>query len=238
MRNVIRKIYLTIFFVITIGVIFCFNAPATSVKAADSFKYDVNADGKVNFVSIGDSMTNGYGLFEYYPVSEVSNTEYMTYVEFEHGKLAQGIRNDKYDVNVDYSSRFGFNTYVEDTYAGLFANYLEEQNPDKEVNWAPMAISGLTPESFLYVMTNGEYVGTPETDDFWNPMLDYINETGEREYVDRNDTNRAWVASIARGCISIQNNLPLVGVKKVFAIYKESSPFPQVASTQIPPFFA
>ena len=190
MRNVIRKIYLAIFFVIITGAIFCFKTP---VSAANSSNYDVNADGKVNFVSIGDSMTNGYGLFEYYPVSEVTNTEYLTYSEFEYGKIAEELRNDKYDKNVNYASRYGFNVYVQDTYAGLFANYLEEQNPNKEVNWAPMAISGLTPESFLYVMTNGEFVGTPETDDFWNPFLDYNNETGEREKLP-NDLNRPWVA--------------------------------------------
>ena len=72
-------------------------------------------------------------------------------------------------------------------------DYLEEQNPDKEVNWAPMAISGLTPEAFLYVMTNGEYIGTPEVDDQWNPLLDYNNEPGERGKID-NDGSRAWIA--------------------------------------------
>ena len=190
MRNVIRKIYLAIFFVIITGAIFCFETP---VSAANSSGYDVNADGKVNFVSIGDSMTNGYGLFEYYPVSEVVNTEYLTYSELEFGKIGTGLRNDKYVANVDYSSRYGFNVYVQDTYTGLFANYLEEQNPDKEVNWAPMAISGLTPEAFLYVMTNGEYIGTPEVDDQWNPLLDYNNETGERGKID-NDGSRAWIA--------------------------------------------
>ena len=193
MRNVVRKIYLAIFFVIITGAIFCFTAPATSVKAADSSKYDVNADGKVNFVSIGDSMTNGYGLFEYYPVSQVTNTDILTYSELEFGKLGEELRNDKYDENVDYSSTYGFNVQVPDTYTGLFASYLEEQNPDKEVNWAPMAISGLTPESFLYIMTNGEYIGTPETDNEWNPLVEYIVETGEREKID-NDGSRAWIA--------------------------------------------
>ena len=191
MRNVIRKIYLAVFSVIMTGTIFCF--ASTSVNAADSSNYDVNADGKVNFVSIGDSMTNGYGLFEYYPVSEVVNTPYLTYSEIEYANIAEELRNEKYDENVDYASRYGFNVYVEDTYAGLFASYLEEQNPDKEVNWAPMAISGLTPESFLYIMTNGEYIGTPETDDQWNPLLDYNFDTGVREKV-KNDTSRAWVA--------------------------------------------
>ena len=59
MRNVIRKFYLAIFMVVITGAIVFLNTPATLVNAADSTYYDVNADGKINFVSIGDSMTNG-----------------------------------------------------------------------------------------------------------------------------------------------------------------------------------
>ena len=195
MRNVIRKIYLAIFFFIITGTIFCFT---TSVNAADSAKYDVNADGKVNFVSIGDSMTNGYGLFEYYPVSEVTNTEYLTYSELEYGEIAEELRNEKYDENVNYASTYGFDVYVQDTYAGLFANYLEEQNPDKEVNWASMAISGLTPQAFVYIMSNGEYIGDQNVDDSWNPLIEYDVETGERVKVNY-DSSRAWTALEGRG---------------------------------------
>lgn len=107
-------------------------------------------DGPIKYVSLGESMTNGYGTVGYYPV----------YDPDVHGFIDPESM-DRMDRNGDgKTNTFGLNRTEVTTYASLFADYLAETY-DAEVDWQPWAISGQRPEDFYWLMQEN-----------WNMELD------------------------------------------------------------------
>ncbi|MBR5329844.1 MAG: S-layer homology domain-containing protein [Firmicutes bacterium] len=127
---------------------------------------DVNGDGKINYVSIGESMTNGYGLDGYYPSYDNTDPAYTYPLPYETmDKLGRE--------NIGGTNTFGYERHIEGTYPQLFAQYLKEQS-GKEVVWNQLAISGMRPEDFLFLFGEDKtYTGDKYTTKIW--------ETGEGE---------------------------------------------------------
>ena len=114
-------------------------AAAFATETENSSDLDVNGDGKITYVSLGESMTNGYGMEGYYtyPADFVEGT-FQTPEYLSHG-----------DGN---GNHFGYGRKEPATYAASFAEYLEQYG---EVEWLPMAISGQRPEDFYWFLQEG-----------------------------------------------------------------------------------
>ena len=96
-------------------------APAVSAMTAEQ---SAKKNGTLNYVSIGDSMTNGYGFEGYEQGSKTT---------------------DKYDfIN-------GVGVYGEGSYANQFAEYLAEKF-NVDINHTKLALSGLTTYDLLYLL--------------------------------------------------------------------------------------
>ena len=106
---------------------FCYNAFPKSVFEHEHVHAHAEETDTINYVSLGDSMTNGYG-FEGY----------------RQGNYAEGD-----------SFPYGTGIYGEGSYALQFADWLEEET-GKEVNHAQMASSACRAEDLLYLLGGRE----------------------------------------------------------------------------------
>ena len=88
-----------------------------------------STDDEINYVSIGDSMTNGYG-FEGYE----QNSDDRTLYDFVAGK----------------------NVYGNGSYALQFEEYLKKENPGATVSHTKLAPSGLLADNLLYLLGGTE----------------------------------------------------------------------------------
>ncbi len=111
------------------------NSETTSIKD----KYDQNHDGHVNYVSIGDSLTNGFGMDGYY-FDEDGN--------LYNGELPVP---DKLTDN----GIAGYGLKIPGTYAYMLN---EELNGKNNLDyWDQLAISRTRADEFLYIISNGTY---------------------------------------------------------------------------------
>ena len=105
----------------------------------------------INYVSIGDSMANGYCFVGY---AQGSN-------DVGHNK---------------YNFLTGKNMYGEGAYPLQFEEWLKEQNPDAEVNHTKLAPSALLAEDLLYLLGVGEKV-----ENGWAGYEDYVGGLSDTE---------------------------------------------------------
>ena len=109
--------------------------------------YDTNKDGKVTYVSLGDSMTNGYGLNGYYPGDQEGVYE-------SAGRLEDGYTGKD-------SNCYGYMVNANAAWPTLLA---------KEMGWElyNLSISGMRPAELRYLLDKG-YIGDHYT---WAQFID------------------------------------------------------------------
>ncbi len=105
---------------VAIAVVMLVSVCAPAILATTEYVEENNKE--INYVSIGDSMTNGYGFVGYNQDQHVAEYDFFN------------------DVNV----------YGEGSYALQFENWLEEQG--NTVNHTKLALSGLRAEDMLYLL--------------------------------------------------------------------------------------
>jgi len=116
---------------------------------------DVNEDGEINYVALGDSMTNGYGQPGYYPrlqkhdkhIAEGQETASGCLVYAYGGKYVP--RNELWGGNV-----FGYLVNAPEAYPSLVADKLDKAT-DKDVSLLNMAISGMRAEELHVLLDLG-----------------------------------------------------------------------------------
>ena len=108
--------------------------------------------GDLNYVSVGDSMANGYG-FEGYEQDSPDLNVYDTMADDPNGVIG----NDK-----------GLNMYGAGAYPLQFENYLESLG--YTVNHTKLATSAMLPEDFYFLLGGMD----EEVNDGWNGYRDYI----------------------------------------------------------------
>ena len=136
--NMKRILVLVMTFAMLLGAF----APALGVFAGNHKETTTNE--KLNYVSIGDSMANGYG-FEGYEQGKTVEGDYMTYDKFIAG---DGV-------------------YGEGSYALQFADYLTGLGYD--VNHTKLAVSALRAEDLLYLLGGMDQ----PTDDWFEEVVYY-----------------------------------------------------------------
>lgn len=99
---------------------------------------DINGDGKINYVSMGASNTNGYGLRGYITEDEING--------IVSGQIS------KADVNV-----YGYHRCPEGSYPDLVADYIRAQNPNTTVNHEQLAMSSMRVEEVRVLLDNDYY---------------------------------------------------------------------------------
>ena len=115
---------------------------------------DVNGDGEIKYVALGDSMTNGYGLPGYYP-----RLQKHYYEGHEDGNCSCLLSDGPYTVrnNLWGGNVFGYLANAPEAYPSLLADQLEAET-GKSVNLLNMAISGMRTEE-LHVLLDTDYKG-------------------------------------------------------------------------------
>ena len=136
---------------LTVAMLLSLCAPTITVVAEGV--EDSTADNKLNYVSIGDSMTNGYGFDGY----------------------NQGNKDDL-NGDGDYTNEYNFykgeNVYGEGSYALQFEDYLRDEGYD--VTHTKLAASALRAEDLLYLLGGREM----PTDGWFEQVL-YYTDAGE-----------------------------------------------------------
>ncbi len=143
----------------SVAVLLCllFSIVAPTVIAADldlspkSETVEPGSKGDLNYVSIGDSMANGYG-FEGY----------------EQNNHANQAEREAYDLLA------GKGVYGAGAYPLQFEDYLTEQGYN--VKHTKLATSAMLPEDFLYFLGK-----RAEIDDGWHGVKDYIGSASDAE---------------------------------------------------------
>ena len=148
------KIKKILVLVMTFAMLLSAFAPTLGVFAEAGHDHDENgANGTLNYVSIGDSMTNGYG-FEGYEQGQTNSDNHMSFDRFVAG---EGV-------------------YGEGSYALQFADYLQSLGYD--VNHTKLAVSALRAEDLLYLLNGG---AEGEHHDDWFDEVVYYS-TGAYDY--------------------------------------------------------
>ncbi len=117
-------------------------------------KFDQNKDGFVEYVSIGDSLTAGYGMNGYYLGYDA---------------------NDPYNIptigNIDgfsATNQYGFGLQIEGTYPYLLNNFF---NGTDKTHWSSLDMSSMRPQEFVYMMKNGEWPIDQLVGDYYKNFL-------------------------------------------------------------------
>ena len=148
------KIKKILVLVMTFAMLLSAFAPTLGVFAEAGHAHDENdAKGTLNYVSIGDSMTNGYG-FEGYEQGKTNSNNHMSLDRFIAG---DGV-------------------YGDGSYALQFADYLQGLGYD--VNHTKLAVSALRAEDLLYLLNGG---AEGEHHDDWFDEVVYYS-TGAYDY--------------------------------------------------------
>ena len=148
------KIKKILVLVMTFAMLLSAFAPTLGVFAEAGHDHDENgANGTLNYVSIGDSMTNGYG-FEGYEQGKTNPDNHMSLDRFVAG---EGV-------------------YGEGSYALQFADYLQSLGYD--INHTKLAVSALRAEDLLYLLNGG---AEGEHHDDWFDEVVYYS-TGAYDY--------------------------------------------------------
>ena len=148
------KIKKILVLVMTFAMLLSAFAPTLGVFAEAGHAHDENdAKGTLNYVSIGDSMTNGYG-FEGYEQGKTNSNNHMSLDRFIAG---DGV-------------------YGDGSYALQLADYLQGLGYD--VNHTKLAVSALRAEDLLYLLNGG---AEGEHHDDWFDEVVYYS-TGAYDY--------------------------------------------------------
>ena len=148
------KIKKILVLVMTFAMLLSAFAPTLGVFAEAGHNHDENgANGTLNYVSIGDSMTNGYG-FDGYEQGQTNPNNHMSFDRFVAGE----------------------NVYGDGSYALQFADYLQSLGYD--VNHTKLAVSALRAEDLLYLLNGG---AEGEHHDDWFDEVVYYS-TGAYDY--------------------------------------------------------
>ena len=116
-------------------------------------QYDVDGDGEINYVALGDSTTNGYGLSNYF-LRQQKHTQ-PGHVCDNNCLLKDGpviTRTEQRGGN-----NVGYLNNAAEAYPSLLAGKLEDQT-GLDVNLLNMSISGMRPEE-LRLLLDREYMG-------------------------------------------------------------------------------
>ncbi|MBR6526919.1 MAG: hypothetical protein IKT45_03150, partial [Lachnospiraceae bacterium] len=186
-------------------------ASETQPENANGFHVDVNENGKIDYISLGESMTNGYGTEGYYPEYDFA----------EHGYLAGNVidRMGILDPLTDFqailcnggtstvfdlasaetynfaangkSNTFGLHRTEATTYASEFATYLKSVYGTDNVVWDQWAMSGQRPEDFYWLMQENWTKGMDSGHDK-DHLLFSKNVEGELAYNGDAYTTNIW----------------------------------------------
>ena len=113
-------------------------APTLGIFAEEINNHE-QEDKEINYVSLGDSMTNGYGLDGY---------EYKYY--WNNGWFECTERNCSHANEVVWGDANGFRQIAWDAYPNLFAEYLRAQG--NTVNHDQMAMAGMTSDMMRWIL--------------------------------------------------------------------------------------
>ena len=152
---------------------------AGAVAASRGVKISFGKE-KFNYVTLGDSMTTGFGFDDYYvdddPVALIKDVDY---------------RDEDGHKNVR-----GFLNLAKDSYPAVIAKYLTEKYPTKDVQVTPLATNALRVDDIYY-----ELSGTDNTDSFYNGIHSENNNGGwnaifaerarDKGYTTETDNNKA-----------------------------------------------
>ena len=137
-------------------------------------KGDTNGDGTIKYVSIGDSMTNGYGFDGY-------NQDMHT------------INRDKVHLTPDVYNYFdGTGVYGNGSYALQFENYLKGIYGANNVDHTKLALSAFRPEDLLFLIDDSidkhDQSQLPLKDGYFNNSWAYVWDACE-DYDAKNPNN-------------------------------------------------
>ncbi len=192
----------------------CLSLLPVGAFAADNVDYDRNGDGKVRYVTIGDSLSNGLGLNGYYPAFEEEDFPGFEFDEAEIDKIPTLAAMNATNV-------LGYGQKVEGTYAEMFADYLQADV------WDQLAYSGTRTEDLLEVLTQGEYKQSLGLANHGLSMTQYddvINALNDADivtvYLGDHDFNRS-ISSTLEALQKGETDYDHVGLEDIFDAYPE-----------------
>lgn len=125
---------------------------ATAIGSASGVKaLGAGDDDEITYVSLGDSMTSGFGFDDYY-------------VDDDPDANSKGHNWSSED---GHKNVRGFLVEASESYAGLIRDRLVAENPGKTVNWVPLAINASRIDDIYY-----ELSGDENTDEFFQSIMD------------------------------------------------------------------
>ena len=130
----------------------CAAASLVGVKTAGG--HAVEEKEKLNYVSLGDSMSTGFGYNDYYADDEAKAEVADTDFKWEDG----------------HKNVHGFLNEAEESYAALVKDYLASANPDKDVVWTQLA-NNCTRVDDIYYNLVGEF-DDAKTDEYFKDQFD------------------------------------------------------------------
>ena len=144
------------------------------------------SDGKITYLSIGESMTNGYGNEGYYPGYDLEEDGFVQGWQLPRmGDLDRDAYCDEGEPQL--SNVFGKGQTDVETYASMFYADLEAaaQKEGIDVEWDTWAISGQRPEDFFWLMQGAwDKIGTAATRYFANGDYGYMSAIHDYEQQD------------------------------------------------------
>lgn len=132
------------------------------LSAASGFKgSEVKAsEDKITYVSLGDSMTTGYGFNDYYvdddPIAQVEGVDY------------------KLD-DAGHKSVRGFLQKASESYAGVMSDTIGEIFGEENVNWIQLAANAMRIDDIYYALS-----GDKNVDKYYEAQFDATNTKGSR----------------------------------------------------------
>jgi len=192
----------------------------TPVLQTASFAVSGNADkAELNYVSLGDSMTNGYGLpgYEFDHINGESDPDIIFQVN------VNGFMQGSW--GLDHSS-------MNDSYPAQFSSYLREQGYD--VNWSPLAISAMRAEDLHFILefdyTDAELLDIAEmpvwNEAAWNAAFstgDYYtwDEFTDNRFHDYSDVVEEFIKAYGSS-IDTKKYEALTGTNNVAKVYQDA----------------
>ena len=157
-----KKIKLLFMLLLTLVLSFAFVQPLNTLASDDSsqnhVEYDVDGDGQINYVALGDSTSNGYGLGDYY-------LRYQKHYQEGHVCDNYCVLKDGPITTRDQQrggNNVGYLNNASEAYPSILADKLADST-GLDVNILNMSISGMRPEE-LRLLLDKSYMGDKYTD--------------------------------------------------------------------------
>ncbi len=182
--------------------------------AAEPIKYDANGDGTVTFVSLGDSMTTGFGMGGYYGQGEYrqpDETGNYTYhdTDSKGNPILDGIPTFR---QLEETNSGGYQIEVRGTYSWHLNEYLEHEVGASNVDWRQLGYSSTRPEDMMVLLTKGAYKPVDGADRGW-----YLNSSHYKAVTD--GIKAADIISFYMGDYSL-----VFSLENLFADFSEMKP--------------